>query len=169
MQICLNCQSQQFEGTIFCGECGASLLPTGRRETTVSLGKRDLTGDLLSFSNQLSASTKPHDNARIVFVVVQTGRRIELNVLDEILIGRADKERGIFPDIDLGPDDGYDQGVSRRHAILSYVNGTYLIEDLNSANGTFINGRQIASRKLTAISNGDELACGKLRLQISVS
>jgi pSer/pThr/pTyr-binding forkhead associated (FHA) protein len=95
-----------------------------------------------------------------------SGRRIKLDVSDDLLIGRKDNTRRIFPDVDLGLDDGYNAGVSRRHAILSYKNGVYTVEDLGSANGTFINGRRLAPQVPTPLANGDELKCGTLLMRV---
>jgi hypothetical protein len=52
------------------------------------------------------------------------------------LIGRAAPSRGIAPEIDCG----LDTGVSRRHAELITDGARWWIEDLQSANGTFIAG-----------------------------
>jgi pSer/pThr/pTyr-binding forkhead associated (FHA) protein len=35
--------------------------------------------------------------------------------------------------------------VSRKHAVIRWIQGEYYIEDLNSFNGTFVNGRKIGS------------------------
>jgi hypothetical protein len=50
------------------------------------------------------------------------------------LIGRVSHSRGIFPDIDCE----LDSGCSRRHAMLTTDWTRWWIEDLNSANGTFV-------------------------------
>jgi hypothetical protein len=52
------------------------------------------------------------------------------------LIGRAAPSRGISPEIDCG----LDIGVSRRHAELITDGTRWWIEDLQSANGTFVAG-----------------------------
>jgi pSer/pThr/pTyr-binding forkhead associated (FHA) protein len=97
---------------------------------------------------------------------MNSGRRITLDISDDLLIGRKDNTRGIFPDVDLGLDGGYDAGVSRRHAILSYHDGAYHIEDLGSANGTFVNSQRLAPQATAALANGDELRCGTLLLRV---
>ena len=56
---------------------------------------------------------------KITLQIMNSGRRINLDVADDLLIGRKDNARGIFPDVDLGLDGGFDAGVSRRHAILA--------------------------------------------------
>ena len=55
-------------------------------------------------------------------------------VKENNLIGRVSHSRGIFPDIDCE----LDSGCSRRHAILSTDGNRWWIEDLDSANGTFV-------------------------------
>jgi PAS domain S-box-containing protein len=43
-----------------------------------------------------------------------------------------------------------DEAVSRRHAQVIYEDGRFLLEDLESRNGTFLNGRKVTSRTLLA-------------------
>ena len=50
------------------------------------------------------------------------------------LIGRVSNSRGIFPDVDCE----LDTGCSRRHAMLTTDGSRWWIEDLDSANGTFV-------------------------------
>ncbi len=170
MQICSNCQSKQFDGTIFCGECGANLLPAAKRETTMSLGQRGPT-DALEASEQPLVVPAPEPVARgpsLTLVIMNSGRRIALSVDDDRLIGRKDNARGIFPDVDLGLDGGYDAGVSRRHAILGHKDGVYIVEDLGSSNGTFVNGQRLAPQVPTPLAGGDELKCGTLLMRVEI-
>lgn len=76
--------------------------------------------------------------------------------------------RSVIPDIDLGPEGGYDAGVSRRHAVISLHNGRCMIEDLGSANGTFVNGRRLSPQAMAGLRSGDELMCGTLALRIEI-
>lgn len=55
--------------------------------------------------------------------------------------------------------------VSRRHACLEYLDGSYYLTDLGSANGTFVNGNQIQRKKLAP---GDEVALGSNRFIFEV-
>ena len=139
--ICPNCRANQLNGTIFCLECGASLLTDSASESTrqIGAGAEPVTSGLSAKAE--SATTIGHT---ITLIVAHTGERLRLDVTDEILIGRKDPGKGIHPDIDLGSQGGYDAGISRRHAILANRDGGYIIEDLGSANGTFVNGRRLA-------------------------
>ncbi|MDR0488933.1 MAG: FHA domain-containing protein [Propionibacteriaceae bacterium] len=53
---------------------------------------------------------------------------------DRALIGRHSASRNIFPDIDCEPD----VGCSRRQAFLTWADGYWYVNDLESANGTFV-------------------------------
>ncbi|EHB48668.1 Forkhead-associated protein [Mycolicibacterium rhodesiae JS60] len=63
--------------------------------------------------------------------------------------------------------DGYDN-VSRRHARISLEAGSVFVEDLDSTNGTTVNGAHIAPRHRTAVALGDILGFGN-RLQVTVT
>jgi hypothetical protein len=51
--------------------------------------------------------------------------------------------------------------VSRRHAVVSVANGTYVLRDLQSQNGTFVNGHRIAEQPL---NDGDRIRIGNTEL-----
>ena len=55
-------------------------------------------------------------------------------------------------------DADRDLAVSSRHAVLYVEGGRWWIRDLNSRNGTYLNGRRIAGS--AALSNGDRIAFG---------
>jgi serine/threonine-protein kinase len=88
-----------------------------------------------------------------------------VNAERETLIGRVDPQQGIYPQVDLTLHDPA-TSVSRRHARLFARAGQFFIEDLNSANGTFINGAQrLAPQQPQPLTNGDEIKCGDARLR----
>jgi pSer/pThr/pTyr-binding forkhead associated (FHA) protein len=83
-------------------------------------------------------------------------------------IGRWDADGGVFPDVDLDTDDP-EAKVSRRHARISLRDGQYLIEDLGSTNGTFVNrGHRLASGERHPLKDGDEIIVGKTFLRFRV-
>jgi NADPH-dependent 2,4-dienoyl-CoA reductase/sulfur reductase-like enzyme/pSer/pThr/pTyr-binding forkhead associated (FHA) protein len=54
-----------------------------------------------------------------------------------------------------------DQGtVSRRHAEISYVNGQYILHDLGSTNGTFVNDARLPAQSTYILKQGDQLRFG---------
>ncbi len=171
MQRCSHCNAQQLEGTIFCSECGASLLASPvRRETTASLNRAAAGADVptLEVGPKVVDAPAPSASPSVCLVVINSGRRIVVDGGQELLVGRKDNQRGIYPDVDLGLDGGYDAGVSRRHAIIAPSAGGFVIEDLSSANGTFLNGRRLPAQTPTPIRSGDELKFGTLILRFEV-
>lgn len=175
MQRCPYCQAQQLNGTIFCSECGASLLGNEhRRETTAALNRAAASGSPTAFEMAeseavvIDAPASPQSGRQATLVVINSGRRIVLDRVDHLLLGRKDNKRGIYPDVDLGLDGGYEAGVSRRHALISIQNGAYYIEDLASANGTFVNGQRLPPQQAVPIRHGDEVKLGTLILRFEV-
>lgn len=86
---------------------------------------------------------------------------------ERLVIGRAGSE-GEQPDIDFSPYDAQERGVSRLHAVLTYQDEQIFLEDLNSTNGTRINGLQISAGKACRLRNGDEIEFGSLRMVIKL-
>ena len=55
--------------------------------------------------------------------------------------------------------------VSRRHARFRYQGGQILLEDLASANGTYVNGRRVEGT--VAVQVGDEISLGGFKMQLT--
>lgn len=171
MQVCKNCGASEFDGTIFCSTCGASMVAIVHRETTTSLGPSSTDTGIRAFVEDTLPVMIPSpasSRKTVSLVVINSGRRIELDANDDLLIGRKDNARGIYPDVDLGLDGGYDSGVSRRHAIISLDGVAYVLEDLGSANGTFVNGHRLGPQAPVAIKHGDEIKFGTLILRFEI-
>lgn len=76
---------------------------------------------------------------------------------EELLIGRASKPRNIVPEIALD----FDSAVSHRHAVLSCKDGkAWQVRDLESSNGTRVNGKDIQSMVDVPIEPGDRITVG---------
>jgi hypothetical protein len=75
----------------------------------------------------------------------------------ESLIGRNSRARGIEPEIALDFDDA----VSHRHAIVSRLeDGSLAVRDIESVNGTRLNGQDLPPLTDTALKDGDALTLG---------
>jgi pSer/pThr/pTyr-binding forkhead associated (FHA) protein len=57
------------------------------------------------------------------------------------------------------------RSVSREHAVITRERNGWFIEDLNSANGTWLEGEQISKHR---IENGDEIQISNLTLRFSL-
>ncbi len=73
------------------------------------------------------------------------------------LIGRTSQARAIHPEIPLDFDDA----VSSRHAIITlHPDGSLVLRDIASSNGTMVNGKEIAMMADISISSNDEITLG---------
>ncbi len=97
-------------------------------------------------------------------VVAGTGTTLLLPQQGEVLIGRGDPHVTPSPDVDLGPHGGSQAGVSRRHARLLYAAEGWMLEDLNSTNGTFLNSAPVLPGQPVSIRTGDILRCSQVTL-----
>jgi diguanylate cyclase (GGDEF)-like protein len=91
----------------------------------------------------------------VVIAGPELGRQIELT-MDALEIGRAETA-GLRLDIEQ---------VSRRHAAIQRFGSHYILADLNSTNGTFVNDEKITTREL---KDGDRIRIGKAVLKYSES
>jgi len=98
--------------------------------------------------------------------VVGTTSVIQIEVAESLIIGRSDKDKRVLPQVDLSEFNAYYMGVSRQHAVISARNSRITIHDLNSANGTFINGGRLEPQLEYRLRHGDQLTLGKLQLQV---
>jgi pSer/pThr/pTyr-binding forkhead associated (FHA) protein len=93
--------------------------------------------------------------------------QIDLSGTDGYVIGRSDARSTFIPDVDLVIYSALERGVSRRHATFVRNQGTLHVIDLNSVNGTFINGNRLQADVPYPLHNGDLLKLGDLSLSIS--
>ncbi|HWQ15846.1 MAG TPA: zinc-ribbon domain-containing protein [Roseiflexaceae bacterium] len=98
-------------------------------------------------------------------VVAATGATLPLPAAAQAVVGRADPVSQFFPDIDLTPHGALDQGVGRKHLRLFVSGGQVMVEDLDSTNGTLLNGRRLAARQPQPLRDGDQISAGKLALR----
>ena len=78
-------------------------------------------------------------------------------------IGRRSLSRQIFPHLDLTYNDPAAY-VSRQHARIVADAGGYFIEDLGSANGSFLNDKRLPGGVPTRLRNGDRVRIGRVQL-----
>ena len=72
------------------------------------------------------------------------------------------------PSLELGRELLGDPAISRRHARIQQRGQVYLLEDLGSRNGTFIDGRRVASHTPVVLSSGARVHLGPVSLQFIV-
>ncbi len=188
MNKCQNCGTDNLDSSRFCDECGSRLIqaveaiasgpalyvppvaePPARPVSVTSIGIPPVNGDV---SRPPTAPAEvPIAGAMHAKLIVERGDTpgIEFRLAGtECTIGRWDADNGIFPDVDL---DAHDQEakVSRRHARIKLLDGKYVIEDLGSTNGTYVNrGRRLLPGNPHILNDGDEVIVGKTFMRFHV-
>ena len=166
---CPSCGRKHRPGTLFCSECGV-YLPTGGRPGTEPIPGRELpSGQARAWGgSQEGAEDSLLGGTSLMITVASTEREIQLPPGEDVHLGRLDTAQDIFPDIDLTPDGGLKGGVSRRHCRIYAEDDDYYVEDLGSANGTFLNGERLTPYLPHVLREGDRLQLGRVELEISV-
>ncbi|HUQ33499.1 MAG TPA: protein kinase [Pyrinomonadaceae bacterium] len=148
--------------TVFCGFCGGRIAADdvycahcGMKQPLVGAGSSAALRAARATAKLIVAGTTELD--------VSYTLQKETN-----LLGRSDPQSNIFPEIDLSKFDP-ETKVSRRHARIWREGETFLIEDLNSVNGTVINDAvRLAPRQPRVLESGDKLRLGETTLHFLV-
>lgn len=88
---------------------------------------------------------------------------VGLDVLDDVVIGR-----GPEADVDLEPYRGYEQAVSRRHAMLRPTLQQLHLIDLGSTNGTLYNSIPLGHCATHALRSNDVVTLGLMTFRIKI-
>jgi hypothetical protein len=159
---CNFCHHDNRAGVYFCEECGKAIGSAATKYFTGQL--RDGTDEFPKQSDFRPPRGAAISHDSITFQIGDEHLGIDLK--DNILIGRADPTSSRQPDVDLNPYDAVELGVSRRHAKIERNGNILSLIDLNSSNGTFVNGRRLASGQGYILRDGDEIRIGKLVMVI---
>lgn len=165
---CPSCGRKHRPGTLFCSECGV-YLPTGGPLRTEPLPEKDLPISRANpWASEAVEGEKEEPPVPLRVRVLATGREIQLPATPEVHVGRLDAAHGIFPDLDLTTDGGLESGVSRHHCKIHQRGTTYLVEDVGSANGTFLGGQRLTPYLPHVLKDGDELQLGRVKLEVII-
>ncbi|MBN1287794.1 MAG: FHA domain-containing protein [Anaerolineae bacterium] len=160
MIICPHCQAENIEGTIFCEQCGKSLLAESGA-SAVSTQRLDKPTDDLG-AKATWGTARFDEHATIVMHIHEAPYPIELKPAQETILGRVDSASGARPHIDLTPHGALQKGVSRIHAAIRRGDDTLTLVDLGSVNGTYLNGQRLVPNQPRVLRDGDEVRLGSL-------
>ena len=179
---CQACGTENLDSSQYCDECGAALElaakdeieppmePVFQSSNATSVGvpaMEEDAPDTDSFEKEKQSVNGAHAT-----LIIERGESVGTEFTlssDESNIGRWDADNGIFPDVDLDAHDP-EAKVSRRHARIRRDSGKYVIEDLGSTNGTFVNrGRRLIPGNAHLLNDGDEIIVGKTFLRFYIN
>jgi hypothetical protein len=148
--FCNNCGHRNPAASNFCSSCGHALGHGADEPTTITFQPIDPSEGT---EEQVVSVPDLPDGAGILWVKrgPNAGSKYALDK-DTVLAGR-------HPDSDIFLDD---ITVSRRHAEFRRAADGYVVKDVGSLNGTYLNRDRIDDE--ATIANGDEVQIGKFKL-----
>ncbi len=128
----------------------------------------DLPAGRMMPASKLSDSPEKQPPWRLVIQISgKSHTTLGLEVTERILIGRADPTSPDQPpELDLTAYGGKENGVSRRHAEITFLDNSLYITDLDSTNGTKLNGFLLPPHHGFRLRDGDEVQVGQMKLVV---
>jgi hypothetical protein len=163
MNICPYCRHENLEGVFYCEQCGRLL----HRQTATTLRTRQFESvpSNLLFEGEEETIPISHD-VSLVLLIRDSIEPIILEPGERTTIGRTDLRRSERPDVDLTAYGGLEKGVSRIHAAIERRDNLLTLIDLESSNGTYLNGYRLPPNEPFALREGDEVHLGKMVVHI---
>ena len=158
--FCTQCGQQNPEDARFCARCGAALTVPGEggapaaAEQTTTLSMSGIDGSEDHATGEVGDVGVESLPAGTALLVVKRGP----NAGSRFLLDKDLTTAGRHPESDIFLDD---VTVSRRHAEFARDAAAFVVRDVGSLNGTYLNRERIEQ---AALSNGDEVQIGKFRL-----
>jgi serine/threonine protein kinase len=118
---------------------------------------KDAWGVNASDQRSISSTTMESDGLTAA-LLASNGKSFPL-VGEVIVLGRNSATKNINNDIDLSELD-IKKIISRRHASIRRQGDEFILNDLESRNGTFINGKRLASTEPHTLNPGDVIEFG---------
>jgi pSer/pThr/pTyr-binding forkhead associated (FHA) protein len=182
---CSFCGFENRIGVLFCEDCGSPL--TSSRPSTSTraipvLSQEPTLEELQSIIQSPIPGTRPTtrpSGSTIGMFLFKPGQQLWLQIEEaaqplivhptigvDLTVGRHDLEEPYMPDVDLMPYNALDKGISRRHASLVCSGNRIQIMDLQSSNGTHLNGIRLPPHEPHEIRDSDELRFGNLQMTV---
>ena len=186
MDKCPYCGAETRPGDNFCLNCGNRLLPaTPSFQQAASLsGDATIPGSdnwsapigtpiapVFDERTAVESATVREDGSATVAATLDNNlenparfivRDDKGEVLQEYRLEKSETVIGRAPASDILLSK--DKLTSRRHAVVRYENGDYVLSDERSANGTFVNGQQLEELVPRVLKDGDHVGIGEHEL-----
>lgn len=162
--VCTHCNYENIIGALVCENCGNMLVEAAAEEvSTRQLEEQDSDQSALSIEHGTKTFTS---DAKLMVDLGGEKRTLPIGMDDEITFGRVDRFTSLLPTINLTNHRAWERGVSRLHASISRVGDSLYITDLNSTNGTYLNGKRLPPEDSHLIHDGDQIRLGLFDLTI---
>ncbi len=148
--LCARCGHNNPDEARFCSSCGAALAADESTLTLSAVEAADEEDDLAKYLEELGPG--------VGLLVVRSGPESGSSYRLE----RKTTAIGRHPDSDVFLDD---ITVSRRHVVIEKTDAGYVLRDVGSLNGTYVNKKRVDESPLRY---GDEVQIGRYRLSFVV-
>jgi hypothetical protein len=162
--FCPVCKNKNDRKAVTCKYCGASLKQNRPESMTTTRNTGGLTSVPIKLPDSLiNLALIPKDG--IAIYAAGASKPAYLRIEKELIIGRKEGES---PEtfLDLSEMDGFNMGLSRRHAMIRRTESGYEVIDLSSTNGTWMNNKRLLPDKPYKLTNGAQIRFGLLQLLI---
>jgi hypothetical protein len=161
---CSICGNENEDTASVCSHCGASLEENPTRIVAIPE----------HIGGQANAPAEPVESFIDVALIPEGGVGIYVAgafkpyyvyIYKELIIGRT-AEATLEATLDLSDLDGFNTGVSRRHAMIRRTDSGFEVLDLSSRNGTWLNAERLVPNKPYPFASGSQLRIGQMRLLV---
>jgi len=105
--------------------------------------------------------------AQLIFRSTQDdGKTVTFEINPIMVIGRKRSMRDYEVDVDLTDLNAADAGVSRYHAMLLSLDNHIHLKDIDSLNGSLLNGKRMTPSQEYILADRDTIAFGNLELRV---
>ena len=164
MITCPNCDNDNKDDAKICTYCGEPLFDVVKEASTRALEDAD-------FEEGVPKWGSARFNARTNLILGVNGEArtmiLDATDIEQLTFGRADPKTGEAPEINLSDFEALEKGVSRRHAAIVRREGSLYLVDMDSANGTFLNGQKLVANQPRVLRDGDDIRLGHLTVRIT--
>ncbi len=164
MTACPSCKRENAPGTKICVYCGAMMAEVVEQVSTRALDDTD-------YEEGRPQWGTARFNTRMSLIINVRDSKDRFNFffdeITELVLGREDQRAGTVPDVNLQSYGAAGKGVSRRHALIVRRDTALNVIDLDTPNGTFLNGQRLIANQPRILRDGDELRLGHMILRIS--
>ena len=162
--FCPRCHRKNNAASEECSYCGADLRSSqANMRTTRNVPLAAETPEIVSPCTERKVAIPPGG----IGLLFDKDQSIIRESNDSFILGRYGQTvitSSTF--IDLVNYGATELGVSRNHARISYENGTFVVEDLESTNGSWLNDTQLTPGQFYPLQNNDRLVLGRLGMCI---
>lgn len=179
MDKCPYCGAETRPGDNFCLNCGNRLPPLAQPSRSISdatqAAEEQWPPTVKAGPESYEAPTVRGDGAEVAVAappVIEKPARLTLRTdsgetLQEFTLDKPEFTIGRAPNSDILLSK--DKLTSRRHALIRYENGAYILQDEHSANGTFVNGQQLEEKSPYQLRDDDHVSIGEYELVFRTS